>query len=148
MKKNLVLIVLAVIAFSINSNPAEATDLVIEVENLKLSNAEVRDLESASGKVVAFDVESAEAKGEVELDRGVYMAYLYMFAPDPKQDAVYVAVGNTRERVYPPIHATLTESESFTVNILEKKKYPISITCGKPAYSWTGLLSNPPRIKL
>ena len=56
MKKNLVLMVLAVIVFSISSNSAEATDLVVvEVENLKLSNAEVRDLEMASGKVVAVE---------------------------------------------------------------------------------------------
>jgi len=132
MEKNLVLILLAVIAFSINSNPAEAADLVIEVENLELFNAEVHDLESASGKVVAFDVESAEAKGEVELDRGVYMVYLNMFAPDPEQDAVYIAVGETQERTYPSIHETLTESGSFSLNILGKKKYPISITFGEP----------------
>jgi len=131
MKKNLVLIVLVVIVFSISSNPVEAAEVVLEVESLELSNAQVKDLESASGKVVAFDVENAEAKGEVELDRGVYMAYLYMYAPDPEQDAVYVAIGQTQERVYPAIHATLTESGSFSVNILEKKKYPISITCGE-----------------
>jgi len=131
MKKNLVLIVLVAIALSISSNPAGAVDLVIEVEKLELSNAQVKDLESASGKVVAFDVESAEAKGEVELDRGVYMAYIYMYAPNPEQDAIYVAIGQTRERVYPAIHATLTESGTFTLNILEKRKYPISIKCGE-----------------
>ena len=132
MKKNLTLIVLAIIAFSISSNPAEATDVVIEVESLELSNAEVRDLETASGKVVVFDVEGAKAKGEVELDRGTYMVYLYMFAPDPEQDAVYVAVGQTQERIYPSTHSILTESGSFSLNIQEKKKYPISITFGEP----------------
>jgi len=131
MKKNLVLIVLVAIALSISSNPAGAADLVIEVEKLELSNAQVKDLESASGKVVAFDVESAEAKGEVELDRGVYMVYTYMYAPNPEQDAIYVAIGQIRERVYPAIHATLTESGTFTLNILEKRKYPISIKCGE-----------------
>jgi len=131
MKKNLVVIVLAVMVFSISSNPAGAADMVFEVENLELSNAEVRDLNGASRKIVAFDATSAEAKGEVELDRGVYRVYLIMYAPDPEQDAVYVKIGETQERIYPAIHATLTESESFSVNILEKKKYPISITCGE-----------------
>ena len=132
MKTNLVLVLLVAIAFSSSSNLAEAADLVVEVENLELSNAEVRDLETASGKVVVFDVEGAEAKGQVELDRGVYKAYLYMFAPDPEQDAVYVAVGETQERVYPSTHSTLTESSSFNLNIREKKKYSISITFGEP----------------
>jgi len=131
MKRNFVLVVTTVVVLASGFDLAKAAELVIEVESLKLSNAQVKDLESASGKVVAFDVESAEAKGEVELDRGVYMAYLYMYAPDPEQDAVYVAIGQTRERVYPAIHATLTESGSFTLNILEKRKYPISITCGE-----------------
>ncbi|MBN2182857.1 MAG: DUF1593 domain-containing protein [Sedimentisphaerales bacterium] len=125
---NIVLILLCVIFFIV---PAEAAEVAIEVESLELSNAQVKDLESASGKVVAFDVESAEAKGEVELDRGVYKVYLDMYAPAPEQDAVYVAIGQTRERLYPSIHATLTESGSFSVNITEKKKYPISITCGE-----------------
>jgi hypothetical protein len=132
MKTNLVLVLLVFVTFGGSSNLAEAAEVVVEVESLKLSNAEVRDLETASGKVVAFDVEGAEAKGEVELDRGVYMVYLYMFAPDPEQDAVYVAVGETQERVYPSTHSTLTESSSFSLNILEKKKYPISITFGEP----------------
>jgi hypothetical protein len=83
MKTNLVLVLLVFVTFGGSSNLAEAAEVVVEVESLKLSNAEVRDLETASGKVVAFDVEGAEAKGEVELDRGVYMVYLYMFAPDP-----------------------------------------------------------------
>ncbi len=132
MKTNLVLVLLIFVAFSGSSNLAETADLVVEVENLELSNAEVRDLETANGKVVAFDVAGAEAKGEVELDRGVYKAYLYMFAPDSEQDAVYVAVGETQERVYPSTHSTLTESSSFNLNILEKKKYSISITFGEP----------------
>ena len=120
-----------------------AADLVVEVENLELSNAEVRDLESASGKVVAFDTEGAEAKGEVELDRGVYMVFLYMFAPDSEQDAVYVAVGETQERVYPSTHSTLTESSSFNLNILEKKKYPISLTFGEPGVLLDRLVIRP-----
>ena len=131
MKKNLVFVLLAVIVFNISSDPVKAAEVVIEVESLELSNAQIEDLESASGKVVAFDVESAEAKGEVELDRGLYVVYLYMYSPDGDHDAVYVAIGATRKRVYPAIHATITESEAFTINIPEKKKYPISITCGE-----------------
>jgi hypothetical protein len=59
------------------------------------------------------------------------MVYTYIYAPNPEQDAIYVAIGQTRERVYPAIHATLTESGTFTLNILEKRKYPISIKCGE-----------------
>ena len=143
MEKNLVLIVLAVIAFSISSNPAEATDLVIEVENLELSNAEVRDLDGASGKVVAFDNEGAEAKGEVELDRGAYEVYLHMFAPDSEQDAVYVAIGEIKERVYHTTHGALAETESFPLKIPEKKKYPISITFGEPGVLLDRLVIQP-----
>ncbi|MGD8501866.1 MAG: hypothetical protein PVJ86_14535, partial [Phycisphaerales bacterium] len=61
MEKKLILIVLAIIALSISSNLAGAADVVVEVESLELSNAEVRDLDGASGKVVAFDTEGAEA---------------------------------------------------------------------------------------
>ena len=95
MQWRLALVVLAVIGSCIRSDPAEAADLVVEVEDLELSNAEVRDLKTASGKVVAFHAAGAAAKGEVELKRGVYTAYLYMFAPDSDQDAVYVSIGET-----------------------------------------------------
>ncbi len=133
MKKNLTLILVAAIAIGVCSNLVKAAEMAVEVESLELSNAQVQDHNEASGqKVVAFDVEGAEAKGEIELDPGEYTVYLIMSGRDEAHDAVNVAVGKTKKRVYPSEHPNLGESGSFSLNVIKKKKYPVSITFGEP----------------
>ncbi|MBN1787679.1 MAG: hypothetical protein JW806_04725 [Sedimentisphaerales bacterium] len=106
---------------------------VVEIESLQLTNAQVQNYNEASGgKVVAFDVKDAEAKGEVELEPGKYSVYLIMSGKDFDHDAVYVTVGDAKKRVYPPKHPDLSKSKTLSLNITEKKKYPISITFGEP----------------
>jgi hypothetical protein len=132
MKKNLMLILLSAAAISICCNLAQAAEIVVEVESLQLSNAQVKDHNEASGgKVVAFDDEGAEAKGEIELQPGQYTVYLIMSGQDEDHDAVNVAVGDTKSRVYPSEHPNLSKSESLSINITEKKKYQILITLGE-----------------
>ena len=113
-------------------NPGGAAQMVFEVEDLAISNAEVQELEGASGKVVVFEEEGAEATGEVTLERGVYRGHLEMLAPNADSDAVHVTVGEQRSRVYPPTHGELSESSEFTVQIEEAGTYPLSVTLGEP----------------
>ncbi|OHB56928.1 MAG: hypothetical protein A2173_06825 [Planctomycetes bacterium RBG_13_44_8b] len=130
--KNLMIIVAAVV-IGICSNLVKAADIVVEVESLELSNAPVQDHNEASGgKVVAFDVQGAEAKGEVELEPGQYNVYLIMSGKDDSHDAVYIAVGDTKKRVYPSAHPDFTKTESIFLDISEKTKYQISLTFGEP----------------
>jgi|GEM_PF-386177 len=143
MKKTSVIVLIAALTFSGIVFGGDAEVRILEVEDLQLSNAPTQDLPGASGTVVAFESEDAEAIGDVELDQGVYEVSLMMFAPGPDQDAVYVSVGESQKRVYPSTHNTLTKSWAFPVEIKEKKQIAIRIRAGEPGVLLDRLVFQP-----
>jgi hypothetical protein len=86
----------AAIAQAAAVTPAAAPALaetVIEVESMKLTDAEVRPLPGAGGgRVVVFEKETGMAEGSVKLTQGRYELILYVLAPDGDHDATSVEV--------------------------------------------------------
>ena len=75
----------------------------VEVEEFDLTNAQVQELESASGgKVVVLQDESGKAEATIQLSKGNYEITVYALGPTYDEDAFYVTVGeNAEERRWP-----------------------------------------------
>ncbi len=100
-------IVLAVLAAGCTGKAAKKTptylpdEVTLEVENFKLTAAEVVDLKDAGGgKAVKFVGESSRAEKEVLLRRGTWEAVLYMKGEDSERDAVYLSLADVKARLY------------------------------------------------
>ncbi len=74
----------------------------VEVEEFKLTNAQVQELEGASGgKVVVLQDESSKAEATIQLKKGNYEITVYALGPSYDEDAFYVTVGNNaQERMW------------------------------------------------
>ena len=86
------------------AKPAVGAVAVVEVENFKLTKAEVKELKDASGgKAVLLTSEDSQAEYTVPaLNKGTYDAILYGVGQSDSEDAVYVRVaGQAEERVFP-----------------------------------------------
>ena len=75
----------------------------VEVEEFDLTNAEVQELEGASGgKVVVLQDESGKAEATIQLSKGNYEITVYALGPSSDEDAFYLTVGdNAEERRWP-----------------------------------------------
>lgn len=71
----------------------------VEVEEFDLTNADVQQLEGASGgKVVVLQDEHSQAKATIELSEGNYEITVYALGPSSLEDAFYVTVGDSVEQ--------------------------------------------------
>ena len=75
----------------------------VEVEEFTLNNAEIEDLEEASGgKVVVLQDENATAEATIQLKRGNYEITVYALGPSFDEDGFYLTVGDAaEERLWP-----------------------------------------------
>ena len=70
----------------------------VEVEEFTLNNAEIEDLEEASGgKVVVLQDENATAEATIQLKKGSYEITVYSLGPSFDEDGFYLTVGNAAE---------------------------------------------------
>jgi len=75
----------------------------VEVEEFDLTNAQVQELEGASGgKVVVLQDENGKAEATIKLSKGNYEITAYALGPSSDEDAFYLTVGdNAQERRWP-----------------------------------------------
>lgn len=75
----------------------------VEVEAFTLKNAEVQDLEEASGgKIVVLQDEYATAEATIQLKKGDYEITVYALGPSFDEDGFYLTVGDgAEERLWP-----------------------------------------------
>jgi len=94
-------------------------ELVLEVEAFtKLEEAQVKDLAGASGgKAVFFDSETSAAETSVPLTKGTWEVTLFMQGTDEDQDAVYLDVAGTEQRLFPQDYGKVMAVEPFTVEV-------------------------------
>jgi len=72
--------------------------LFVEVEEFKLTNAQVQELEGASGgKVVVLQDKNSKAEATIQLSKGNYEITVYALGPSYDEDAFYVTVGDNAE---------------------------------------------------
>jgi len=75
----------------------------VEVEEFDLTNAQVQELDGASGgKVVVLRDKNGKAEATIKLRKGSYEITVYALGPSYDEDAFYVTVGNNaQERRWP-----------------------------------------------
>ena len=75
----------------------------LEVEDFKLTNAEVQKLEGASGgKAVMLKDDYSRAEKTIQLSKGKYEVTVYALGASFDEDAFYLTVGNlAEERMWP-----------------------------------------------
>lgn len=96
--------------------PALLEEAVLEVEEFKLDEAEVKDLAGAGGgKAVLFAEETAGAETVVPLKKGTYQVTLYAQGSDEDHDAVYLSVAGIENRVYTPEWGKVVACEPVVV---------------------------------
>jgi len=72
---------------------AEAKQIVLEIESLKLDKAKVEKMKGAGGgKVVFFDSEKCKAETTIKLPGGWYEAVLYVWAKDDDSDSTFLTI--------------------------------------------------------
>lgn len=70
----------------------------VEVEEFDLTNAQVQELEGASGgKVVVLQGENSKAEATIQLSKGKYEITVYALSPSYDEDAFYITVGDYAE---------------------------------------------------
>lgn len=70
----------------------------LEVEDFKLSNAKVQQLDEASeGKVVVLQDASSEAEETIQLSKGDYQVTVFLLGTSPDEDAFYLTIGYRAE---------------------------------------------------
>ncbi len=71
----------------------------VEVEEFNLTNAQLQELEGASGgKVVVLQDESGKAEVTIQLSKGNYEITVYALGPSYDEDAFFLTVGNNAEQ--------------------------------------------------
>lgn len=100
----------------------------VEVEEFDLTNAQVQELEGASGgKVVALQDEDSKAEATIPLSKGNYEITVYALGPSHEEDAFYVTIGdNTQKRRWPENPGEILPTRDV-VNFTQQAKGPCDI---------------------
>jgi hypothetical protein len=101
----------------------------LEVEDFKLTNAEVQKLEGAGGgKVVVFKDDYSRAEKTIQLGKGKYEVTVYALGPSFDEDAFYLTVGNlAEERRWPENPGELLPTQD-TISLTQEADGPCNIT--------------------
>ena len=135
-------IVLLLAARSVNRDALKPGDVVLEVETLKLTDAEkLADTNASAGAAIKVTAETSTATGEVTLPAGTYTIDAYVMCEDLSHDTFWLEVGaNPKLKVFPS-HAKLPQTTwsragaeqpdvkgAYSFAVQEAKPLPVKIT--------------------
>jgi len=132
--KWMVVLVIALTAFGCSQTDEPQIQLIgkksfsLEVEDFKLTNAKVQDLEEASGgKVVVLQDEYGKAEKTIQLSKGNYQITVFALGTSFDEDAFYLSVGDTYEgRLYPESPGEILPTLDF-IHYTQKADGPCKI---------------------
>jgi hypothetical protein len=113
-----------------------AKEIVLEVEDFKITNAKVVSLKGASkGKAVLINVEKDRAEKMVTLAKGSYQLEVYMQGHDGDTDAVFVTVAGNEMRFFNDEYDKVGLCTPVAEDLFEIKKdgdYPVIVHFAEP----------------
>jgi len=100
----------------------------VEVEEFDLLNAQVQELEGASGgKVVVLQDESGNAEATIKLSKGNYEITVYGMGPSSDEDALFLKVGDKEQRMWMESPGDIVPTLEF-VTFSQEAKGPCDIS--------------------